>query len=132
MMGSPGQAAPPAAMTLLAAGTAAGQLLVATSGGPGPPCARRELRSSQLHCSLPQASTSRFSRGAAGEPSRTVQALHPLHPSAPAHSLGTQVGVLPAQQVWPHKQLQRPHNVCGLLQGQRGQGMSSQPREMTQ
>lgn len=49
----------------------------------------------------------------------------PLPTRSPTHSLGTHVGVLTPQNVWLHKQLQRPHYVCGLLQGQRrGQGTS--------
>jgi len=148
---SPGQAANATEMTLLTPGSAPGHLLMATSAAPGPPQEERELRSSRLHRRFPWPRASQFSRGAGREPlphrSRLPTCFPPAHAQAPshpqpAHSLGTHVGVLPPQHIWPHKQLQRPHYVRGMLQGQRrGQGTSGLsvrqlprrwPRETTQ
>lgn len=134
VLASPGQATNPTEMTLVRAGSAPGHLLTARSAGSGPRLKTGEMRSDRLHRRLHSHAPHGLAVEQVEKPSCTAAALllptsTPAAPSrpSPAHSLVTQVGVLSAQQVWLHKQLQCLLYVCGLLPGQRrGQGQAEE------
>lgn len=53
--------------------------------------------------------------GGGCRPCRPPRVLLAPPPRAERDVLGAHVGVLPAQDVWLHEELQRTHNVCSLL-----------------